>query len=326
MKSGPRVLQLSKTPLVGAPGRLNGALNLFTQITSSWVVCEDYPAPLSGLFIADALNLSDGSAMRELSSRSLVEADVIHIHNDVSPQLIDLIRDTARVDCRFVWHAHSPLREGPLFIDRSETLGLPWAAKVTIPHYPPRSFPGHEMLPDIVLGQPSCSPLETEAPVRVLFSPTHGRKGLRWGDKVCENLHKTLSWLRLSRSAEVIEVRGVSPQSLLALRRTTQITIDEVVTGAFHQVSLEGLMCGNCVANAADYFTLTAFQMAVGAKSPPPFVKMTREDVAEQLPRLVKARDRIRSVQEEGREYFTEYLTAERLVQRYVNLYERVLT
>ena len=85
-------------------------------------------------------------------------------------------------------------------------------------------------------------------------------------------------------------------------------------------------MCGNCVANAADYFTLTAFQMAVGAKSPPPFVKMTREDVAEQLPRLVKARDRIRSVQEEGREYFAEYLTAERLVQRYVNLYERVLT
>ena len=159
----------------------------------------------------------------------------------------------------------------------------------------------------------------------MLSSPAHRRQGLRWGDKVCESLDKTLSWLRLGKSAEVIEVRGVSPQSLLALRRTTQITIDEVVTGAFHQVSLEGLMCGNCVINAADYFTLTAFQMAVGTKKAPPFIKMTREDIAEQLPQLVEARDLIRSVQAESRDYFAEYLAAERLVQRYVDLYERIL-
>jgi hypothetical protein len=324
MRSAPSILHVSKTPLVGAPGKIACALERHSAFRAASIIGEDYPAPLKGLFVGDAILYSEEPMVHELCADMVRRADVIHVHNDLTDPLVRLLAAEARTDCRFVYQVHSPLREGPLFFDRSATLGFEWAAKLSIPHYPQRFFSDYRLVPNIVIPRASVRVLGGES-VRVVFSPAHRRQGLRWGDKVSDELKNALVVLRSMRAAEVYEVRGMSPGTLMELRRTTHITIDEIATGAFHQVSLEGLCAGNVVVNAADYFALASLRMAVRAEDDPPFVCIEPADAGEALLDLVRDRDRIRQLQRASHEYYETYLRPERLVTFFDAIYEEAL-
>ena len=325
MTSARSILHMSRTPLVGAPGKIAAALNAHTDFRAAAIVAEDYPRELAGLFLGESIVYEEKSPIRDVCKQLVRSADVIHVHNDLTIPLRQLVHGAASNKAKFVYHVHSPLREGPLFFDRADILGFDWSARLSIPHYPQRFFQDYRLVPNIVLFPHGHRPLGDRDPARVLFSPAHRRRGLRWGDKVSTALETSLSSLRSAGEADVIDVKGIRPSALFELRLTTHVSIDEIVTGAFHQVSLEGLCAGNVVVNGADWFAVKSFQMATGASDGPPFVRMDEDDVAIELPELVRDRERIRRFQRASWEYYQAHLLPAKLVGRFVDVYEEVL-
>jgi hypothetical protein len=325
MKSARRILHVSRTPLVAAPAKVATALNLYTEYEAALILAQDYPKPLGGMFIGDSILYSDSPPISTICEELVRRADLIHIHNDLPRSLLQLVRRTARPSCRFVYQVHSPLREGPVFFDRSDELGFEFGARLAIPHCAHRFLPEYRLVPNLILFKPSVRPLGADEPVRVIFSPAHRRTGGRWNDKVSEPLDRALAALQALRAADVIDVKGMSPVALAELRRTTHVTIDEVVTGAFHQVSLEGLAAGNAVVNNADFFAVQSLKMVCGTTDEPPFVRLSDHDVGTELMALVRDRERLRGVQQASYDFFMAHLRPEKLIRHFSQVYDEVL-
>ena len=124
-----KVVHLSETPLVAAPYKLAVAQRMI-GIDANSIVLNDYPekGSLSKKFLGDSLvwNGAEESVV-ELIKRYLVQADVIHIHNNISGEVLSFIKEYCS-RAHFVYQVHSPLREGPLYWYRHESMGLPFAA------------------------------------------------------------------------------------------------------------------------------------------------------------------------------------------------------
>lgn len=325
MTSARKILHLSRTPLVAAPVKVTTALNRYTDYEAALIVAEDYPKPLAGMFLGDSIVYSDQPPISSICETLVRDADVIHIHNDLPQQLQQLVRRASKPSVRFVYQVHSPLREGPIFFDRSEALGFEFSAKLAIPHTAHRFLPDYRLVPNLILFKPSVRPLDQDEPIRVIFSPAHRRTGLRWSDKVSEPLEHALAALRALRAAEIIDIKGISPVALAELRRTTHVTIDEIVTGAFHQVSLEGLAAGNAVVNNADFLAVESLKMICGTTDDPPFVRLSDDDVGTGLMALVRDRERLRRVQQASYDYFMEHLRPDKLIRHFKAVYDEVL-
>lgn len=325
MKYVPRILHISKTPLVGAPGKIVTALNRYTDFDAASIIGEDYPKGLAGLFLGESILYGADDATRSLCEELVRKADIIHVHNDLPLTLREMVTIHAGANAKFVYHVHSPLREGPLYFDRTEHLGFDWSAKLSIPHYPQRFFQDFRLVPNITLFKESLNLLSDHEPVRILFSPAHRRTGLRWGDKVSPSLEKALSAVQAMGLARVVDVKGMRPDALYAIRRTTHITIDEITTGAFHQISLEGLCAGNVVINGGDSFAVASLCIATRSERNPPFLRMTEDDIHERLFELLTDRERIRRTQRESAEYFREVLAPDRLIQLFAEIYREVM-
>ena len=130
-----KVLHLSPTPLVAAPGKLSRALRQAGH-DSLCVALNDYPknGPLHGKFIDDVTLLAEaGSEVKDLVDGFARAADVIHIHNDLPASTVQWLRELSP-RARFVYQVHSPLREGPLYFERAPALGLPISRQI-VEHY-----------------------------------------------------------------------------------------------------------------------------------------------------------------------------------------------
>lgn len=325
MNSSPRVVHLTQTPLVGAPGRITAALNAYTTFQAICFVATDYPGSLEGKFL-DHVVLWDGShELKTLLTEVIRQADIVHIHNDLSDDFHEILRTARRPASKCVHHLHSALREGPLFVDPSTSFDIELHAWLTIPHCSQRSFQHHRMVPNIVMLEPSCNPLAPAQLPKILFSPSHNRTGQRWSDKHSDALNKTLDGLDNLKLANVHRASGVRFSTLTEFRRTSHISIDEITTGAMHQVSLEGLATGNVVINGADFATISSLVSSCRANEAPPFVRLTDETVREGLLELIQNPTRIVQLQRASYEYFQEYLRPEKLIQRFVEVYSELL-
>ena len=181
------------------------------------------------------------------------------------------------------------------------------------------------MVPNLVTDAPSLQMLEEGEIPRILFSPTHRRKGGRWNDKYSAEVASVLEGLEKTGAARVILAEGMAQHALHALRQTVHISIDEVITGAYHQVSLEGLCAGNVVINNADDFSLLVLRHLAGSGEEPPFLRASEKTFARTLRELVADPERIRELQQKSYDYFSNHLVPERLVKRYAYVYGKVL-
>ena len=318
------VVHLSETPLVSAPARVVTALNQYTKFQSVSFVGKDYPGKLKGMFIPGSIVLDSQFAEMRLKS-ALAKADIVHIHNNLPVNLRDLVAEYSNSRCKFVYQVHSPLGEGPLYFRRSELLGFQFSAKLTISHFPHLFEPDFHLVPNIVPYAPTCQLLEEGQKPSVLFSPSHTRTGNRWGDKVCSSLLDVLKAIEVLRLADIHQIEGVSALSLFELRRSTHVTIDEIVTGGFHQVSLEGLAAGNLVINAADAFQIAALKAICKTDEEPPFFRLFPNQISEALPALLRDSELIRKYQVLSRDFYQAHLMPEKLIKRFSDVYERIL-
>jgi glycosyltransferase involved in cell wall biosynthesis len=321
----PEVVHVSATPLVAAPAKIAAA---YSRIGAPALALAhgDYPGALADLFSHGYVFWKDSTAVqRSAALARLARADVVHVHNDLPPEFAETVL-RASEQATFVYHVHSPQREGPLYVDRSETLGFPFAAKLVVGQVWPRLWPDHRPVPNIVDAAPSVSERRRGERLRVLYSPSHSRDG-RWGGKRSDALDDALAGLARAGLIEaVIPEKPMAPHLLLELRRHCHVTVDEIVTGGHHQVSLEGLCCGNAVVTGADFFSKAMACAATGAAEPPPFVHADPSTVADVLAELARDPERTAVLQRQSYEYFRRWLSPDQLATRYLDVYREVLS
>ncbi len=313
------IVHVSQTPLVAAPAKIAMAQRLIGH-NSMAIALNDYPnnGPLFGKFIEDYIVENDFT--KPLIDAAIQTADIIQIHNDLPPAWAERLISSNQT-AKYFYQVHSPLREGPLYLPRHNDIGLPFCANFVVGQFQPRIHNDHIFVPNIVHDRPSATIRKKGEKLRVIFSPTHLRPG-RWNNKHVAELDTAMSALvNLGKIEAVIPNQPVSPKTLMAVRKTCHVTIDEIATGGFHQVSIEGLAAGNVTINRADYFCKSVFSTFANG-TPPPFVYATGGSVAETLEDLANDWEKTAAIQESSLNYFTSHLTPEKMAKVFDNAYE----
>lgn len=322
MLNGPKILHLAETPLVGAPGKIAAALNAYTGYSALSIALDDYPNALKGLFLSGTI-LVNSESSKSVLVEAIARADLIHVHNSIPVNAVNMIHQLAQSRCKFVYQAHSTTGEGPLFYRRADSLGLDFEAKLTIPHFPHLSLPDYTLVPNLIMEKAS-GPEVLESIPRILFSPSHKRTGQRWGEKVSPQLEEVLGAVESLKMGKIFRAEGVPPLELFQARRCSHITIDEIRTGAYHQVSLEGLAAGNVVVNGAEFMQTRTLQALCRTNDEVPFYRVTTDDVHESLPNLLRNPAEIKRYQRRSADFFQAHLRPEKLIQHFVRVYEHL--
>lgn len=321
------IAHLSNTPLVGAPGKISKLCNQFGYQSIS-IVFHDYPenGKLNNKFLSDSIlwNKADNNLCTSLI-KFVENADIIHIHNDVNIEYLKLFNFS--LEQKFIYQTHSPLREGPLFFERDE-LFYPFkiTRKLVVAQYQPRLYPNYIPVPNLVYNNPSVNLKQHGENLRVMFSPTHTRAG-RWNAKYSEQLDLALNSLNQNKKIEIFSPsEPLHPNALIEMRRFCHISIDEIVTGSYHQISLEGLCCGNVVINNSDFFSSSMLAMVANSKGNlPPFFECNPLNIYDRLLDLSLNDDLVREYQIKSYEYFNKYLLAEKLFINFDNIYKEII-
>lgn len=320
-----KVVHLSKTPLAGSPGRLSKFLS-HVGVESCHFAEVDYPGELKGKMMLGSY-LLDSNLSFELLEYSLSTADIVHVHNYLSKDLVASINRCFNGE-KLVFHVHSPLREGPNFFDVSEMMDLHFDQKFVVAQYHPRQYqdftPICNIVPMLANGDIRAGLSRREGPVRVMYTPAHERKGGRWNPKGSSALNTCLDYFSRRGEIELVQPPKTSSHQLQAFRQLCDITIDEIVTGSHHQISLEGLSAGNIVVNNADFFSISMLKLAAKIKEDPPFYICNEKDVSFRFEEILSlSRDELNARKLKSYDYFSKYLKPERLAKILVNHYEK---
>lgn len=317
-----KIVHISQTPLVDSPRKISDGLNFYTEdFQSISIIINDYPGKLSSLFNNRTLNYYK---QNELCLRKISEADIIHIHNQIEEKVEQEIFSFSNDFVKFVYQVHSPLREGPLFFNYTPTK-IKFDKKLVVGQYQPRFYEDFIIVPNLILENPSLNLIKENEKPKILFSPSHKRIGGRWNDKFSNELIDTLNSLKQLNKIELYLVENYSPFELYELRKNIHITIDEIVTGSFHQVSLEGLFCGNVVINNSDFFSDLALQNITYSEQEIPFFKANNKNVNERILNLCDNYKEIQKYQKASYEYAKNQLRVVNLIKHYTNVYKDIL-
>lgn len=321
------IIHISNTPLVGAPGKISKTLNE-NSFNSMHVSLSDYPEKggLAQKFIDNTIIYNPKeSSTKELIEFCLTKADIIHIHNDIQPDFLRKIKNLA-LNAKFIYHVHSPLREGPLYFDRYLHYGIEFEKLLVVAQYHPRHYPDFIPVPNLVLTEPRLNLINDGEIVKVMYTPSHNRGG-RWNSKTSTALTATLESLEKLRKIKLINVSTpVNQNTLFELRKKCHISIDEISTGAYHQVSLEGLCAGNCVINHADIFSKISLASVASSAELPPFIDADNNTIYDILTELSLNTDKIRLHQARSFDYFDKYLKPKQLIHKFIQVYHDVLS
>ncbi len=327
------VVHISQTPLVGAPGKIAYFLNNLDDIWAVHYFESDYPEPLKGFFNCHSVKLDSSKVgyndTVDLFEYQICHADVIHIHNNISPGLACRIADLAP-SAKFIYQIHSPLREPPLHCFQDQNLPFKFALRLVVAQVYPRLYPEYVMVPNLIDSQ-GCILANENTALRVMFSPTHRRSERQYyfSTKFSPHFDEVMADVEKSLGNKIIfscPQKPLPPELLYEWRKLHQVTIDEIETGGFHQVSYEGLSCGNVVINNADDLSLISFATALGTGELPPFIRASESVLKDVLEKLASDRDYCESIRRASYEYYVKYMKPQELVKKFANIYREVLS
>jgi hypothetical protein len=224
---------------------------------------------------------------------------------------------------KFVFHVHSPIKEGPLYVERSENMGIDFDLRLVVAQYQPRMYPDFIPVPNVVAVPPSVSYREEGQKLRLCFTPSHSRGG-RWNAKTNESFDFAMKVVGAMKNVEVVSPASpVAPSTLLAMRRLSHASIDEIVTGAFHQVSLESMVAGNVPINGADFFSVASFMDSFGCvREEVPFVRASPQDLVEVIASLAGDVKATRAAQEKSYDFACKYMGATNVSNIFKGVYD----
>lgn len=316
------IVHITPTPLVGAPGKIAWAQRMKGHEALA-VALSDYPkgGPLEKKFLDRTVLLGDFS--RHHIEERIMLADIIHLHNFVTKEHERWLQELNQT-AAYVYQAHSPKREGPLYFDRAGgNKQIDFKLKLVVGQHWGRFYPSYLPVPNLILSPPSIQLRRPEEKLRVMFSPTHRHAG-RWTSKYSPALEAALSALENIGKLEIIALKDpVPPETLMEVRRSCHVSIDEIATGGFHMVSLEAMCAGNIAINRADHFAKATYAGFCDGEMPP-FLYANDGCIADVLLRLADDWEETARRQQASYDYFRRYCDPMRLVEVFDAAYQSI--
>jgi hypothetical protein len=320
-----RIVHLSKTMLAGFPIALVRALQRHSGYEVRLVDLHRW-----GRFEHDLVFDEQPEVALDLAR----SADIIHLHNYLDFDSADFrpidLHELRRKGTLFVrqFSTHPEAVASVLGQSVSQLLGSPIPSLV-LAQFQERYYPAARVAPNIVLqDHPALLPARGEAIYAVAYAPTSDRGAWeeRWNTKgVPETLAVLRAFERRTGHRVRIEPLGPSQERVLAERRRSLITIDELVTGSYHRTALEGLCLARATLAFLDQRTSRVLAEIAGT-SECPFVNVRLEESLEVLCHLAAHRDEADEIGRDGRRWLDRHWSDSRLVRHYVEAYQMLMT
>ena len=307
-----KIVHISSTPLVGAPGKISLAQRMKGDDSICFVL-KDYPqkGPLYEFFTKDSIKVSTNN--RDFFYHSINSADIIHIHNFIDQDTLNQILKL-NTNALNVLQMHAPLREGPLYYPRE--YDADFDKKLVIAQHHTRFYPDYIPVPNIVLEPPSFLKRKDNEKLKVLYSPTSRNSYGRWNNKYTEGLEKLLQQMHLNNTIEYHAPSVPIPPIELNIRRKySDVTIGDIESGGFHMVSLEALALGNITVNKADFFAKQTFRSISGGV--PPFHYCDMDNIHDFLYGLAKDVKLTNDLKYQSFDFFTKFCNPINLVKSF---------
>jgi hypothetical protein len=312
-----KIVHLSDTPLSAAPYRLMKVQRIAGM--DARLVCG--VDTFGGRARLPWQDLLVSHNTRDEVVRLLNEADIIHIHNRwlnqkifrLWPECLSIVNKKPKV-----LQYHSP--RDSLMKDTPSSFALN-CPKLVVAQYHVRLYPEATPVPNVVpIDDVWHTPEHTapeHTPLRVCFSPSSfSDRG--WDNK---GYVATKAVLRAMSSIEHKIFHGLELPTLLLQRKGYHVSIDEVMTGSYHMVSLEALSQGQVAIANLDAKTIDALEIVTGTREHP-WVIANIKNLREVLNRLDKDRDLLQTQCKLGRSYMEKYWDPFRVANLYKEAYK----
>jgi ubiquinone/menaquinone biosynthesis C-methylase UbiE len=326
------VVHLALTPLAGSPIRIVDALNVHTDVRARLVVLN--PNVYGNRTFAGDL---DWDSNKEEAVELLRKSDIVHMHHffelDRNPFGIRLSRECSRA--RFIRQFHTH----PLTIARGD-VGL--AARIVnseipqlvIAQYHERLYPRARLVPNIVpLANELYKPLPRNGfEPRLFFAPTVDNSARnikdnasRWETKGAPEtealLNKVVESCGIGR---VIVRRNIPHEQCLREKQTSDIAIDELITGSYHLSSLESLSQGLPTFAYLDSRTLDTLAKLTETHNRP-WLNFRLEEAEKPLCELINDAKLRLELGAYSREWMETYYNDSKMVGHYVRAYKDLM-
>ncbi len=331
-----KVVHLSTTPLVGAPGNLCRALNDHGQVQARWVCLRSDVGLYQQMPFATDLCWQ---RQREEALHAIEQADVLHLHN-----FIDLdSADFQPVDFRRRWQQGQPMvrqfHSQPALVAQGtgRTVAQVHACpipKLVIPQYPERHFATARLVPNMVYvppRPPAAAPAGApRGALRIGYAPSrfNSAHSSRWDTK---GYPETVTVLRrLARAArarglhvEIDLIEQVGHAECLRRKAGCDLFIDDLVTGSYHLNTLEALAQGVPCATYLDARTAEVVRQVTGGHDLP-VVNVGLEHAATVLLELCARPERLQALGVAGRAWMDRHWTGVHAAQTLGDIYRSV--
>jgi SAM-dependent methyltransferase len=323
------VVHMALTPLAGSPVRIVKALNRYTAIRARLVVLNPN-AYGRRKFDGDV----DGSHDTEKTLQLLRDAEIVHLHHffdlQNNPFGIDFktMCSRARLVRQFHTHPLTIARGDKRLARRIVDSEIP---QLVIAQYHERFYPRARIVPNIVpLMDDLYRPVSrSDREPRLFFAPTFSHSaweipkgGTRWETKGSPETEALLrKVLRRTGVGKVVIPDNCSHDQCLREKQTSNIAIDEMVTGSFHLSSLESLAQGIPTFAYLDGRTLDTLAEMTGSHRHP-WLNFRLEEAEEPLIALISDAKLRSDLGEASRKWMESYYNDRELVNHYVRAYE----
>lgn len=325
------VLHIAMSPLAGAPIRLVNALNQYTDFKSRLIVFNT-KAYGTRTFPNDL----DWQVDKEKCLELISKADIIHFHHFIDFDSTDNafkinFKDTAKKSCKFIRQFHSNLK----FIsgDNSDIMNKivnDKYPKLVIPHCAERVFLNAAVVPNIIpINDEIYLPNYKNNDIPQVFYSASSKSSIwdaRWETKgyfeVCDKL-KSLKKKYNNFNYNV--VTDTPYYECLKIKQNSDIVIGDICTGSYHLTELEALSQGKCVFAYLDNRIQLVLQNLTGCKDLP-FINTRIEEFDNVFLEIVKNKDLRKEISEFSRKWIEKYYSDERMIQHFVNVYNKLLS
>ncbi|MCV2355500.1 hypothetical protein LNV09_15220 [Paucibacter sp. B2R-40] len=324
-----KVLHLSHTPLVGAPGQICQAIQQH-GIDARWVVLK--PDNYSGLSFS--LDWRWENNLEEVLSFAK-SADILHLHN-----YIDLdCKDFPGLNFRELWNSGKPMvrhfHSNPKLIanymgQTEQALATCPLPKLVVAQYQERYFPTARVVPNLVSAAlPARSRIGL--PLRVGYAPSNFRsaRSSRWDTKgypeTVRVLNRTISQLRKRGTAVELDLITQVPHAQCIERKSNcDLFIDDLVTGSYHLNTLESLAQGCATLCHIDDRTKTTLGELLG-RDDFPALDVRLEHLSSILDYFALQPDLARAIGTQSKQWMDQYWSPAQMATHFITAYQAVI-
>lgn len=300
-----KVLNISNTPIVNAPGFLSFSLNN-AGISSDWYYLNDYSKPWS---VSYGKKLSDPEIIIHLIN----EYSHVIIHNILNPSIEEIIfKKTSLKNKKIFRHLHSPIKENPINLSFEEIRDLsPKSTKFsTLPTFHFYSYYRHNLkfLPNILpdnLGYYSDHNVDKFK--KCIFSPSHLQNDSRniFSQKVSSKIKKI-------KNIDIIKNKKF--EELLKIRSKYHYVIDELFSSGFNRTTLEALQNGNSPINNCTVSSEKIFLKLLNINENMPMVRANESTVYDLLEKNISL-ELFATSKKNNTRYFKKFLNEDRMIK-----------